>query len=223
VCGTPRSGSWFLCGLLASTGVAGRPHEWFWADTEQANRRAWAVSSFAEYIVRVRDAATTPNGVLGAKLMWGYTADLLARLRQLGDASSDLALIEAHFPSPRFVWIRRDDAVAQAVSWARAIQTGRWHHWDPLMPQAAATYDREQIDALGAEIAADNAAWRAWFAANEIDPLEVRFENLVADPAGVTRTVLRFLGIAAGGVRITELTVRASDRLNEEWLGRYRA
>src|SRR5919201_3330033 len=63
ICGTPRSGSWFLCGLLASTGVAGRPHEWFWGDPEEANRRAWGVSDFSEYVARVRDAGTTPNGV----------------------------------------------------------------------------------------------------------------------------------------------------------------
>jgi hypothetical protein len=99
VCGTPRSGSWFLCGLLASTGVAGRPHEWFWRDTEEANRGAWDVSSFPEYLARVRDAATTPNGVFGSKLMWGYTEDLLERLRQLGNASSDRSLIERYFPN----------------------------------------------------------------------------------------------------------------------------
>jgi len=210
VCGTPRSGSWLLCGLLASTGVAGRPHEWFWQDTEEANRRAWSVSSFADYLARVRDAATTPNGVLGSKLMWAHMGDLLDRLRQLGDAASDVSVIGREFPSPRFVWIRREDVTAQAVSWSKAIQTGRWHHWDTPKARAFSVYDRDQIDVLAREAAANDAAWGAWFAANEIDPLPVRFEELVADPGGTTREVLGFLDIGTDGVAITPLTLPTS-------------
>lgn len=224
VCGTPRSGSWFLCGLLASTGVAGRPHEWFWRDTEDTNRRAWGVSRFSEYVARVRDAATTPNGVFGSKLMWAYLEDLVDRLRELGgDTTPDASLFARHFPCPHFVWVRREDVTAQAVSWARAIQTGRWHHWDARVPHAAPVYDREQIDALAREAAAHDAAWRAWFAANRIDPFLVRFEDLVSDPVGMTGSVLGFLGTAADNVRITELTVRTGDRLNDEWVARQRA
>jgi trehalose 2-sulfotransferase len=222
LCGTPRSGSWLLCGLLASTGVAGRPHEWFWRDTEEANRRAWGVSNFRDYVARVRDAGTTPNGVFGSKLMWGYLADLLARLYELGDASSDASLIERHFPRPRFVWIRREDVAAQAVSWAKAIQTGHWHHWDGPDREVVPVYDREQIDALASEAAAHDAAWRTWFAANEIEPLVVRFEDLIADKADVTRAVLGFLGLTADGLSIAELTLPTSDRLNAKWLARYR-
>jgi trehalose 2-sulfotransferase len=177
VCGTPRSGSWFICGLLASTGVAGRPHEWFWRDTEEANRRAWGISSFQEYLARVRDAATTANGVFGSKLMWGYMEDLLVRLRQLGDVSPDRSLIEHHFPGPRFFHIWREDVVAQAVSWARAIQTGRWHHWDAREPDAPPVYDRRQIDALAREAAMHDVAWRKWFAANEVDALPLAFRG----------------------------------------------
>jgi len=222
VCGTPRSGSWFLCGLLSSTGVAGRPHEWFWRDTEDANRQAWGVSHFSEYVAHVCDAATTPNGVFGSKLMWAYLEDLVGRLRDLGEATPDVSLFARYFPCPHFVWVQRDDVTAQAVSWAKAIQTGCWHHWDAQCPDAAPAYDREQIDALAREAAAHDAAWSAWFAANRIDPLPVRFEDLVSDPVGVTRAVLGFLGIAADNVRIAELTVRAGDRVNDEWLARQR-
>lgn len=222
VCGTPRSGSWLLCGLLASTGVAGRPHEWFWSETEEANRRAWSVEGFADYLARVRDAGTTPNGVFGSKLMWGYLTDFLARLKQLGEASSDRSLIARHFPAPRFVWVRRDDIVAQAVSWAKAVQTGRWHHWDGRGSASAPAYDRAQIDELVREAAGHDAGWRAWFAANEIEPFVIRFEDLVADSVSTTRAVLDFLGVAAGEVPVAELTVKSSDGVNDEWIARYR-
>lgn len=140
-----------------------------------------------------------------------------------GDTTPDASLFARHFPCPHFVWVRREDVTAQAVSWARAIQTGRWHHWDARVPHAAPVYDREQIDALAREAAAHDAAWRAWFAANRIDPFLVRFEDLVSDPVGMTGSVLGFLGTAADNVRITELTVRTGDRLNDEWVARQRA
>src|SRR5919197_996612 len=74
ICGTPRSGSWLLAGLLASTGVAGRPHEWFWRDTEEANRRAWGILSFSDYVAHVHDAGTTSNGTSRVHASFGFGA-----------------------------------------------------------------------------------------------------------------------------------------------------
>ena len=223
VCGTPRSGSWLLCGLLASTGVAGRPHEWFYEDTEDTNRRAWGVSLFSDYLRAVHDAGTTPNGVFASKLMWEQMEELVVRLRQLGEAPTDRSLIERHFPSTRFVRLWREDVAAQAVSWAKAIQTGRWHHWDASDSSAIPIYNREQIEALAHEVADSNSRWRAWFAANDIRPLVVRFEDLVADGVAVTREVLGYLGLASERIAVAERTVKTGDHVNAEWLARYRA
>jgi LPS sulfotransferase NodH len=221
ICSTPRSGTWLLCGLLASTGVAGRPHEWFWRDAEEPFRRAWGVTSFEEYVARVRDAGTTPNGLFGAKVMWGYFGELLDRLRELDGTSDDVALLHRFFPAPHFIWVRREDVAAQAVSWAKAIQTDHWHHFDNREPRAA-VYDREEIDALAREIATHEAAWQSWFTNNNVDPLVLRFEDLVANAVRVTRTVLEHLDIAAAGVPIEALTLKVSDAQNDEWLARYR-
>jgi LPS sulfotransferase NodH len=96
----------------------------------------------------------TPSGPTG-----GYFEDLLVRLSRLGEGPSGRAVIAHHFPRPRFVWIRREDAIAQAVSWAAAIQTGCWHHWDKPEPHATPAYDREQIDALGAALSETFRGW----------------------------------------------------------------
>src|SRR5215218_5485615 len=70
LCGVQRSGTWLLAGLLDSTGLAGRPHEWFSQQTAEANRRVWKVDSDDAYISCAKRAGTTPNGVFACKLMW---------------------------------------------------------------------------------------------------------------------------------------------------------
>jgi trehalose 2-sulfotransferase len=109
ICGAPRGGTWLLAGLLHGTGVAGHPHEYFWQDTEAANRARWGASNLLEYLARVKEAGTTANGVFAAKLMWGYLRDVLDELRDLAGetAVADRALIELFFPSPRFVFVWR--------------------------------------------------------------------------------------------------------------------
>lgn len=212
VCGVPRSGTWLLCGLLHGTGVAGRPHEWFSDATETDNRLRWGVRSFDEYLRRVLDAGTTPNGVFAAKLMRGALDPLLRRLP---------ARLEDAFPGPRFVRVRRD-ADAVAVSWARAIQTGYWHRWDDASRRSQARFDLAQIGALAAEARADERAWDAWFARAGVEPLEVAYDELTADPASVTRAVLDLVGAEPPpGHAFRPLTTPTGDSATA-WLARYR-
>jgi LPS sulfotransferase NodH len=116
LCGVQRSGTWLLAGLLDSTGIAGRPHEWFSETTEPANRRISRVSPTEDYSDYVRRAGTTLNGVFACMLKW----DAFARA---GD-------LTAFAPDRRFVWLRREPE-AIGASWAWAAQTGRYHAWNP--------------------------------------------------------------------------------------------
>jgi trehalose 2-sulfotransferase len=205
VCGMPRSGSWLLCGLLASTGVAGRPHEWFWRDTQASLMRAWGTGDFASYLELVLAAGTTANGVFGAKVMWGHLPEV------------------PPFPRPRFVWLRRRDRVAQAVSFARAVQTAHWHHWDPP-PREEPTFRFEEVDALLRELGEHDRAWARWFVDERIEPLEVAFEDLLSDLEAETLRVLDFLGLELPeGTEIQPLTRGQSDGVTAEWCERYRA
>jgi LPS sulfotransferase NodH len=205
VCGTPRSGSWLLCGLLASTGVAGRPHEWFWRDTQASLMRAWDADNFGSYLQLVLAAGTTPNGVFGAKVMWGHLPDL------------------SPFPRSQFVWLRRRDRIAQAVSFAKSVQTGSWHHWDPR-PSEEPTFRFEEVDALLRELDEHDRAWAQWFVDASVEPLEISFEDLVADLETETLRVLDFLGLdLPQGTLIRPLTRRQSADVTADWAERYRA
>jgi trehalose 2-sulfotransferase len=224
VCGTPRAGTSLLTGLLKSTGIAGQPEEYFWRDDMPSWAERWNTTAFVEYLAAAIRTGTTSNGVFGAKLMWGYMDDFLGQLRALAvsDAGSDGELIAEFFPHSAFVWVRRDDVVAQAVSWAKAIQTGVWYDHLDSAPRARATFDFDQIQGLAREAVEHNRAWRRWFNANEIEPLAVRYEDLVRDKIGHTRQVLAFLGLdASDGSSIVEQTRRQRDALNDEWIRRF--
>lgn len=113
VCATPRSGSTLLCELLKSTGVAGRPEEYFEAclDTGLPPHPGDYLAGLPRTGVGIRDDATPPrgpeyssllglesyrdhlertfrlgtseNGVFAAKLMWRHLPDLQALAAQL--------------------------------------------------------------------------------------------------------------------------------------------
>jgi LPS sulfotransferase NodH len=197
VCGTNRSGTNLLCGLLKGTGVAGRPEEYFCRGHEQGWAERWGASEPTEYVRAAIEAGTTPNGVFGAKLVWPQLADLLAKLRVVhGDRwPSERELLERALPDLRFVWIQREDVVAQAVSFSRAIQTNEWTAGDRRHPSVEPRFDFVHVYRLLGEVRRQNRAWQTWFAANRVRPLQLRYADLVEDMEGVTSRLLASLGI----------------------------
>lgn len=230
VCATPRTGSSLLLGLLESTGRAGRPEAYFRHPDEQQWADRWGIPGpagpafdYAVFVRAARAAGTTPNGIFGAKLMWGTLDEVVAKLAP-GTTGADLAVLESAFGALRFVYLHREDVVAQAVSWLRAEQTRTWWAGDPGGTGDEPRYDAAGITGLLDTIAEHNAAWRAWFAAYGITPYEITYERLTADLAGTTRGVLTHLGLDPAAARpIEPRHRRQADRVNSEWATRYRA
>ncbi|MEH1098576.1 Stf0 family sulfotransferase [Micromonospora sp. CPCC 205561] len=240
VCGTPRTGSSLLLGLLESTGLAGRPQAFFrspdelrWADRWRLPRTADGGLDYADFVRAALAAGRTDNGVFGAKLMWGTLDELVARLAAIHPdlEGDDAALLNRAFGRTGFVFLRRDDVVAQAVSRLRAEQTGRWFVGGSGEISGDAGNGREpHFDAAGigrfiGEIGEHNAAWEAWFASWGIQPHVVRYEDLAADMAATTHGVLHFLGIdvPGDGFAVVARHQRQADEINRRWIERYRA
>jgi LPS sulfotransferase NodH len=72
------------------------------------------------------NAATTPNGVLGSKMMWNDFDRLRSSLRSPTGTDTGLTFMRTTFPDVQFVWLRRADKVRQGVSWWRAAVTDQW-------------------------------------------------------------------------------------------------
>jgi trehalose 2-sulfotransferase len=73
------------------------------------------------------------------------------------------------------------------------------------------------------QVIADRVGWQRWFAAQQIEPFGISYEELVADMVGTTRAVLAFLGIVPPqDVQIAARTASQADALNRQWAARYR-
>jgi LPS sulfotransferase NodH len=219
VCATPRSGSTLLCEMLVASGVAGRPaehvetlrllgrpsepREYFAGVKDREMLDMLPVSAppqphhvpIAERLEAVLRDATTPNGVFGTKVMWGYFADLQERLAELPALASldDAARLGAVLGHVRYVHVSRHDHVAQAISMWRAVQTRAWRAEtdDACEP----VYSFAGIDHLVRMLDAHDDAWSAWFAEHAAAPLSVSYDEIAADPAGTLRRTLDFLGV----------------------------
>jgi LPS sulfotransferase NodH len=226
VCGTPRSGSSLLCGYLSNTKIAGNPEEYYWKDNEAEGYEKWGIKTYEEYLAKTIELGTTENGVFGAKVMWGYMEDFLTKLRSITNKPfiSDKELLEHFFPKLDFLFIIREDEVAEAVSWAIAGQTGIWFHGDTRTPEKEAVYNFEMIDTLVYEVQRHNREWNEWFTQYEINPYRITYEELVAKPQEIILGALSHLGLEHDkGIEIVERNKRQGNAINIEWKNRYLA
>jgi trehalose 2-sulfotransferase len=141
-----------------------------------------------------------------------------------GSPATDVELLSAQFGRLRFVHLRRRDVVAQAVSWAKALQTHYWHPGEAVKPGGQHPhYDEELIGRLVAAIEKFEADWTHWFAAHSIVPYQVVYEELAADPLRTAHKVLRYLGLhVPRGRQLIIGHRRQSDQVNADWAARFR-
>lgn len=234
ICATPRTGSSLLCGLLDSTGVAGHPESYFRQPGEHEWAARWGIVnssdgtfSYADYVQAAIATGSTDNGVFAARIMWGTLDEVTAKLAPVYPdlAGSDVDLLGRAFGRTRFVYLRRGDVVAQAVSLLRAEQTNVWFETeqDRQEPEQEPLFDSDLIHERIRLIGEHNRAWREWFGSAGIRPYQVRYEELDAAPVRVTRGVLDFLGLELPADR--EIIVRhkrLADKLNAQWIDKYR-
>ncbi len=211
VAATPRSGSTFLCRELWATGLMGAPLEYFNARSELLQMAARIQPThLAQYVHRLFRLRTSPNGVFGFKA--GFDS---FRLLFRGGL---LPL----FPKLRFIYIERGDRVAQAVSYAKAQQTGQYRAW--TAPRRAPVYDYEQVRFRLGIVEQDIKGWTALFERNRLNPIKVTYESLTENPRAVTDKILRSFGLARDPARELALPPieRQADAVNQEWIERFR-
>jgi trehalose 2-sulfotransferase len=237
ICCAERTGSTLLGNALIDTGIAGHPRSYF-NRVAHYNPRIQRILGNAKdddsYLDKVIVAATTPNGVFGAKVHWEHFLNLIAKtgcsphLHGGAVSASVPERLQAHFPDLRYIWLVRRNAVARAISHYRVKKTNRWQldsRWitDDTGGEGEPSFDFDGIDAFVHIGEVEDANWRKFFQEHDISPLELIYEELVRDLEGTVRRVLQFLGIASENVKVPVPTLRKqADDHSREWEARYR-
>ncbi|NLG49532.1 MAG: hypothetical protein GX552_05405 [Chloroflexi bacterium] len=234
ICAVQRSGSSLLCEALKNTHLAGIPDEYFlceeqgrWEDAGGHWARVHQVASRQQFLGKVFELGTTPNGVFGAKVMWNYFPYMLRNLRELPEYEGLTApeLMTAVFSRPQYVWIVRRNKVAQAVSWAKAALTGvyAWHKGQAPVRAQEPAFDFTFIDNLYKLVLQGEAGWAEFLQACGVEPFRVVYEDLVDAYEQTALDILDYLNISRpANMSLGERRLlRQADALNEQWAARY--
>jgi LPS sulfotransferase NodH len=184
------------------------------------------ITDYADHLQRAFERGTTPNGVFGAKLMWGHVDDFTTFAHRL-PAFESLPLDEllpAVFPKPRYVWVTRRDKVRQAMSLWKAIQTEAWRG-DDNPADHEPRYHEQAVDHLVRMLADHDTQWEAFWSRTGIEPLVISYENDLSEagPEQAVRKVLRHLDLPVPpGWRAPKTMRRQADERSEQWVARYR-
>jgi LPS sulfotransferase NodH len=224
---------------LRQSGLPRRPHEYFDPDrhvniVERLAFREmpdgtgrpnplWQPETYDRYLEWALEEGTTPNGVFGAKLMWGYLGDFAQLLRGIDGMSGRPIpdLLERAFAGLRYVQITREDKIRQAISLWKAVQTQAWKRepGEETHPALEPLFSFRAINYLVRMLTAHDASWDAYFLGLGYEPLKITYEELAESTEAVVRRVLSHLGIPAPdglALRATRLSVQA-DEVSERW------
>jgi trehalose 2-sulfotransferase len=227
---------------LLHSGLPRRPHEYF-DISRHANiierlafrempdapgttpNELWQPERYDRYLAWAFDQGTTPNGVFGAKLMWGYLGDFAQLLRGMPGmvGLSVPVLLERSFPGLRYIQITRTDKVRQAVSLWKAVQTQAWKRSTGDAPSAVEpAFSFRAVNYLVRLLTAHDASWDAYFLGLGLEPLKITYEQLADGTGPVVSGVLDYLGVQApaeGLGAMPALMVQA-DETSEQWVAR---
>jgi len=165
--------------------------------------------------------------VFGFKLMSWYLDDFLARLRAthaFGDAATnDLTMLRNAFPRLRFVHIVRRHKLRQALSTARALQTGLWKVQEGKTALREPQFDAQLIEQSLREAERQENIWHTFFHRIGIAPFQVEYEELCRDYEATIHCALDFLKISLPrDARIgPPVTIRQADEISRIWEERF--
>lgn len=136
--------------------------------------------------------------------------------------------IRSTVPDLSFIWLKRRNRFARAISHFRAKQTGAWYQSSssaaPDSGNRACEYDLAEIHTLYCTGRFQEDMWQRFFDMHNISPHVVIYEDLVGSYESTVCGVLDFLRVEHLGVPIPQPAgLKQSDALSAAWEQRYRA
>jgi LPS sulfotransferase NodH len=180
--------------------------------------------AFLDWVV---EAGTTPNGVFGGKVMWGYFNGFVDRLRGVvrNAVIETPDVLDRVFPDLHYIWVTREDKVGQAISLWKAIQTWTWRRddGDGSLPGHELRYSFDAVDHLAKQLVRDEVEWHQYFERVGVRPHTVVYEQFVERYEQTALDILAYLGVECpadhtfGERRMR----RQADEISRDWSQRY--
>ncbi|MEM6726119.1 MAG: Stf0 family sulfotransferase [Bacteroidota bacterium] len=230
---TQRSGSTFLCEVLANTELAGQPGEHiqlFEPDTNLLEK--WNASDYPELRQHFWDHATSKNGICGQKaaihqsrfdqvFQGVQTAPQAPMFETPNDWLNDW------LPNCKHIYLTRRHRVRQVVSWWRAIQDDVWHRrggqaTDHDKAWYDAHYNFDALTHLFKESILMECAQQRYFDTYGIVPLTIVYEDMIQDLESTLKRIFKHLSIEWSNqtIQLPNMQVTATS-LSEYWVDRF--
>ncbi|MBN1799717.1 MAG: hypothetical protein JW822_14165 [Spirochaetales bacterium] len=212
ICSAPRSGSHLLSTALKNTGLAGFPQEHF---------NPWHMQNIIgfpeeliyddQYIPELINQNTSKNGVFGTKAQFSHITNFVGLHRLITIFGNDL----------KYIFIKRKNKIAQAVSLAKATQTQQFMADQEIHNKPV--YNYYQIWQCLREINCQEKGWSVFFHEYNIEPYIVIYEELVDTYNLTILNVFRYLGIDIDqDFIVPEPTIKKqADKINDEWISKF--
>jgi trehalose 2-sulfotransferase len=210
----PRTGSTMLCSILEQTGVMGLPAEYLSTrGPMQLYSKQLRARTFEEYMRAVLRAKATDNGIFSLKSTYRDAMPIFER-----------GLTTFFFPAPRFVYLSRQNVLAQAISSHKARSSRLWHRNADGVPlgrglERQAEYSQDSILRFLDQHLAEQASWEKFFLLRNVQPLRITYEQLCDDLQGSLRHIFEFMDVPIPDNLSSLLakTKRLADDVNAAW------
>lgn len=225
-----RTGSTLLCKALESTGIAGRPREWF--NCPPSLLSTYRKTDHAELQEYLWKLGSTDNGVFGVNHSYyePHFSQLIETLEKFPACQPNeirrTIVWEQVFPNHRHIFMTRRNKIRLAVSWWRAIQSGEWHlsTGEQRKPvDLSNAYSFDAINQLYNECSMREAGIQEFLAEGGIIPLNIFYEDFIQNYEGTIRMILGYLELDSRSVTIAPPALtKLADKVSEEWVQRFR-
>jgi LPS sulfotransferase NodH len=208
ICFSNRCGSNFLAAALASTGKFPRAGEYFNEGSVRHLVASGKAARFGEVCLELAKQHML-EGAFATKLAWAQLYFLTKTM-----------VIPSIYGMPKFILITRRDLLDQAISYSIAYQTKVWT--SEGQSSVEPVYDQAEITTAIRAFALAEAHFRQYFAAFNIVPYELTYEDLVQDPETYVNRISEWLGLEVARMDPSLIRIqKQSGALNSEWRDRY--
>jgi len=204
-----RTGSNQLCRLFRQHDI-GKPGELFQTlpgtELSPETRETWLHEIIRKNML---------GEIFGSKM----THDQRARFEEFICSIGYCCGLEALLPNHKWIWLRRRDKVAQAVSLYLAEMTGFWSRelGEPVENREL-KYHYLDVHSCFIRVLVNDEIWKLYFTSKNIKPCEIWYEDMLADPIREVKRVTRHLGLPVNrqhSAVVSDLAIQRDNRSRE--------